>query len=543
MTTRPISPMDLTFLVNDNRDCPQHIAGVLLLDNPRPGTWTIADLVQHYRAATPVKPFDAVPSFRRLGPPAWVVQTTFDMRYHVQHVALPAPGTDEQLDELIQQWHSEPLDMHRPLFQMTIVEGVQGGRFAIYVKMHHSIVDGMSAVYRLLASLDKNPDAPMRLPLFAVDTGRRARPAAAGSAMDQLKKSLAGLKRQAASAQELTGELVHRARAVAAGARVEGSAPFGSAASLINAPLRYGHSFAHLSLPMAPLRAAAKAHEGGTLNDAFLAIVDTALTRYLAERKHPTTEPLHALVPVSQHEGEASADGGNAITAVICAMGAPDAEAPERLEQIVANMRATKARMRRLSKEAATNYYLGLFMLAQGLGAVGVRRPVANYVVSNVPATADDTYLGGSRLLGAFPVNLLAVSMGLSVTLVSRAGQFDIGFIANRNVMPDVQRLAALAAEAFQALTQAQPKTSRAGAGTGAKTVRKAPSAKKRSAPVAARQAAAPEDGAGRSAARKRPRAASPARQSAGTKRTRAAAVVEREASASDTGKHQVAGE
>jgi hypothetical protein len=122
------------------------------------------------------------------------------------------------------------------------------------------------------------------------------------------------------------------------------------------------------------------------------------------------------------------------------------------LAQTIERMNAAKARIGRFSKTAAADYFVALYFFAQGLGAAGIRRPIANFVVSNIPGSKADLYLGGARLLGVYPMNVLAVGLGLSVTLVSRAGQLDIGFTASRTVLPYPQRIATLCAEAFDAL-------------------------------------------------------------------------------------------
>jgi WS/DGAT/MGAT family acyltransferase len=374
----------------------------------------------------------------------------------VQHVALPAPGTDRQLDELVQLWHGELLDRHRPLFQLIVVEGLAGGRFAIFAKLHHSIADGVSAITRLLGSLSRDPAARLQPPLFAVDLDRPHRAQTAGGIGKSLARSAGELKRQAVAAGELSIELLEKLLSRGAGVPSRGSAPFEAPTTPINAPVRQGRAFAHLSLPLEPLRAAAKSM-GGTLNDAVLAIVDDAVTRYLGERGYEGRRPLHALVPVSLRAA-GTAEEGSSVSSVVCALGDPVADVGTRLAQTIERMDAAKARIRRFSKTAAADYFVALFFLAQGLGAAGIRQPVANFVVSNVPGTANETFLGGARLLGVYPMNVLAVGLGLSVTLVSRAGQLDIGLVANRSALPDPQRIASLCREAFETLTRKRSK-------------------------------------------------------------------------------------
>ncbi len=470
--SRPISPLDLSFLLNESRDAPQHVAGVLEFENPgaRSG-WTIADLVRSYRAATPVAPFDCIPEFPRLGRPRWVTVRDHDMLHHVQHVALPAPGTDAQLNELTQQWHSELLDRERPLFQLVVVEGLEGGRFAIYAKLHHAIVDGTAAIMRLLGSLSDDPGAPMLPPLFAVDPGGARRQSPPAAVARSLSASMETLKEQARAAGELSSEFWSRVLSRVAGKRSEGSVPFEAPLTPINVPVRYGRAFAHLSLPMEPMRIAAKRFEG-TVNDAVLAVVDYAVARYLDERGHLLRRPLHALVPVSLRDAETTA-GGTMVSAVACALGDPGADVRTRLAQVVGRMNSAKDRIRSFSKAAATDYFVGLFFVAQGLGAAGIRRPVANFVGSIVPGSAGEVFLGGARLAGVYPMNVLTVRLGLSVTLVSRAGQLDFGFTASRTVLPDPARIASLCREGFEALRESGEPASTARGARGARPAKK----------------------------------------------------------------------
>jgi hypothetical protein len=140
------------------------------------------------------------------------------------------------------------------------------------------------------------------------------------------------------------------------------------------------------------------------------------------------------------------------VSGVICPLGDLGTDVHARLARIVERMNAAKANIRGFSKAAATDYFVGLFFLAQGIGAAGVSRPVANMVVSNVPGTPDEVYLAGARLAGVHPLNVLTLRMGLSVTLVSCGGRLDIGLIANRSALPDPGRIADHCREAFAAL-------------------------------------------------------------------------------------------
>ena len=448
----PISPLDLSFLLSETRNAPQHVSGVMVFHNPGApaADWTLASLVQRYRAAKPVAPFNVIPEFPLLGRPRWKQVRDFDMRYHVQHVALPSPGSDAQLDELVQQWHSELLDRQRPLFHLTFVEGLEGNRFAIFARIHHSIVDGALAIRRLLGSLSDDPSAPPLAPLFAAEVSSGPRRTAPVGIASYLSSSASLLKRKAIAAGELSGEFWSKVSSRAAGQRSQGSSPFEAPMTPINVPVQYGRAFAHLSLPSAPLIAAAKSLDG-TLNDAVLAMIDDAVARYLEQHGHALSQPLHALVPVSLRDANSS-ESGTKVSGVVCPLGDPGADVWTRLQQTIERMNAAKAKIRGFSKTAAMDYFVGLYFVAQGLGVAGIRRPIANYTVSNVPGSRVQMYLGGAPLLGVYPMNVLAVGLGLSVTLVSRADQLDFGFTSNRTALPDPGEIATLCRNSFAAL-------------------------------------------------------------------------------------------
>lgn len=452
---RSIPPLDLMFLLGESRDSPAHVGGLMIFEPPGVNaTWTVADLVRHYRAAKPLPPFDTLPQLSLLDKPRWVPVGEIDPNYHVQHVALPAPAKLAQLHDLVQQWHGEMLDRRHPLFQVFVIEGIEGGRFAIYAKIHHALVDGASAIMRVLAGFSADPKAPLGAPFFAVEMKVKRRRAPRVDATN-LSQAYSSLLVRAKSLRELSHGIWKKVTGGLLGESLRGSLPFGASPTLFNVPVRSGRAFAHLTLPMAPLRAAGK-NAQGTLNDAVLAVFDVAVGKYLCERGAVRTEPLSAMVPVSLREA-GDQEAGTKVSAVVARLGDPGANVHAVLNQVVERMNDAKAEIRTLSKADATNYAIGIYVAALGLGGAGMRRPLANFIVSNVPGTETQMYLGDARLIGIYPASLLATRMGLNVTLVSHAGQLDIGLTAHRGALPDPQRLADLCLEAYAALLAPNP--------------------------------------------------------------------------------------
>ncbi|MEJ8858016.1 wax ester/triacylglycerol synthase family O-acyltransferase [Variovorax robiniae] len=513
--SRPIPTIDMLFLLAESRETPQHVAGVLLFENPSAKSgWTIADLVQRYRDAKPIYPFNVIPKMSLSSRPRWVDAKDMDMNYHVQHHALPAPGSEKQLDELVERWHSVAFDRSQPLFQMCIVEGVAGNRFAMYVKIHHSIIDGASAIARILAGVSADPADPIGVPFFAVNVGSKPRQEAPKGLVSLLGGTTTDLLNRYKVAMDLSTSFWKKALARAGGAPASGSLPFEAPMTLFNVPIQQGRSFARVTLPLEPMRIAGKA-AGGTLNDAAMALVDSAVHTYLKERKQPLDKRLLALVPVNLRE-PGDLEATTRISAVVVPMGESGAAIAPRLKQVVDAMKDAKTEVKAMSKSAAGGYSVAIYALAQALGKLGVKRPLANMVISNVPGANKPMYLGGSKMLAVFPVNVLSVGMGLSVTLVSNAGQIHVGITSQNKTIPDPQHLARLMAQALEELTAGKAPA------PAAKEVEEAPVKRARKAPAKKEVAVAtkPRRAVAKSAA------SAPAKKAPARKRAKPAAPV-----------------
>jgi len=174
---RTIPPIDLMFLLIETPDAPMHVGGVMLFDRPaRARPDLVARIVQAYRAAKPLPPFDQIADFVATGMPRWRRVPSVDLDYHVHHLVLPPGATQQSFQRLIEDLHEPALDRNRPGFRVWAIEGLPEDRFAIYFKAHHSLVDGISATIRVIASLATAPRARPGAPFFAVDVGGRPPP-------------------------------------------------------------------------------------------------------------------------------------------------------------------------------------------------------------------------------------------------------------------------------------------------------------------------------------------------------------------------------
>jgi WS/DGAT/MGAT family acyltransferase len=454
--TRPMPLLDLAFLWIDRPETPSNVGVVMLFDPPAGGSTpaAAARIVRAYRAARPGHPFDTVPDLSMPGLPRWRPAERIDMRRHVLRERLPAPGDLVTLCHRVAQLHETPLDRGRPLFSVHVIDGLDSGQLAVYLKSHHSYWDGRYALERIFGQLRSDP-GPITAPFFA------APPDPAGAHGPEpvaisLPNGLRSLITQAAAARELFGRLTARARVEPAGAPPPGNRPFAGPHTRFNEPVAPGRSYACFSLPLVAMRRVATAC-GGTLNDVALAVVDAGVERLLAALGERPRQPLVAMCPVSLRPAGDQEATTKAATLFV-PLARPRSGAADRLQQIVANTRDAKVEFRSLSREAALDYAalaFGLWFASNTLGLGAITRPVINLTVSNVGAVAGTRYLGECRLTAAYPVSMLADPCGLNVTVVSVDDQMDFGIVANAAVLADAFELARACEAAFAQLVRA----------------------------------------------------------------------------------------
>lgn len=379
-----------------------------------------------------------------LANPAWVDDESFDPDRHVRRAAIPAPGGDAELCELVGQLLSEPLDRGRPLWQMTLVEGLAGGRTALVAKMHHALVDGMAAVDVSNVILDPTPEPldiqPPERASSASKPGRTARLEGLtrlASAQLALPRSLAReavtrtmdprtYASQLRGAASLAGEL----------ARVRPQAPD----TRLNAAIGRDRVFSLARCSLEEIKSVRRA-TGATVNDVLLTVVALMLSRFLGAG---APEHAVALVPVSVRTDEDQGELGNRISTVFVDL--PLTGTPlERLDRVSAAMDDVKG---------SAQVRAGALIV----GATGLAPPVVsslavramsgprmfNLVVSNVPGPQQTLYLGGVPLREVYPaVPLNPRNQALSIGIVSYDGGVGFGLLGDRDAMADIGDAAA----------------------------------------------------------------------------------------------------
>lgn len=443
MSKQRMSLLDATFLRIEKRESPMHVATLQVFRIPpdAPATF-VRDVVAALREPAPmVGAFGmrlAPGPLKRVAPA--MVPADVDLEYHVRHAALPAPGGERELGELVSHLHGVVLDRSRPLWTCHVIEGLAGNRFAIYLKAHHALTDGVGGMRLVDRALAAGPDEAWRAPWSSEPRDRRA----VRSVPDSPPRPRA-LDRLAT------------ARSLAAGVRgvllpgEEGRVmlPFGGPRSALNGPITGARRVATQQLELARLRAVAERTQT-SINDVFLAICSGALRRHLDENGLLPDEPLVAGVPVSLREsGEVA---GNAVGTVWSTL-ATDLESPgERLRAIHLSMVSSKRHLNRMSLPARKLYTLATVapVVAVTMGGLGATvRPPMNVTISNVPGPAEARFLRGARLEAIYPVSIPVTGQALNITCVTYDGMFNIGFTGCRDSLPHLQRIAVYAGEAL----------------------------------------------------------------------------------------------
>jgi len=449
---RPIPLIDLAFLLIDRTEAPANVGIVLIFDPPRGmgSDRTLREILRAYRATPPTAPFDVVPELPPLGLPHWVRPARVDMKQHVRRETLPAPGSPEQLDERIAELHRGRLDRSRPLFEVHLIDGLASGQFALYIKSHHVTWDGRSAAARIFGSMSSEPG-----PLL---TGFHAIPNAAGAETPNLAGDLRTLLTHAFAFRELYSQVTNRIATLRAmSARPRGNAPFAGPHTRLNQRVAAGRTVARFSLPLGEMRRIGHSF-GGSINDVLLAVTDDAVHRYLRGFGERPAEPLVGMCPVSVRE-PGDLELGTKASTLFVRLGSPRAGVATRLREIIASTAAAKAEFHSMSTEASLDLALvafGLWMTSDAFGLGAYTRPVVNFVVSNVGGLAGTRYLGRSRLVGAYPVSMVADPAGLNFTAFSHDGRMDVGIVASCANVPDAGEISRHCLAAWRQLRKAK---------------------------------------------------------------------------------------
>jgi diacylglycerol O-acyltransferase len=441
-----LTAVDASFLAQEGPTAHMHVGAVMIFDGDPPA---YEDLADHVRAR-----LHLVPRFRQklafppleTGRPIWVDDPSFNLEYHVRDTALPEPGSEQQLRALAARVHSQALDRSKPLWEMWLVHGLEGGRFALLTKTHHALVDGISGVDLATVLFDLQPtpakvdhsDTPWRphQPPSRLDLAARGVRGLVGLPFDAAARAVGAAARPGETLAGTREALEGIGEVVWAGLNPAPETP-------LNVEIGPHRRFVWVRQELADFKRVKNAF-GGTVNDVVLAVVAGALQSWLRSRGVRTEGlELRALVPVSIRARDEHHQLGNRLAA----MRAP---LPVYVEDPAARLRVVRQAMRGLkeSKQAVGAEVLaGMQALAPPTILAQASRlnfstRLFNLLVTNVPGPQFPLYVLGRRLDDLFPVAFLPKRHALAVAIMSYDGGMDFGLLADYDSMPDIEQLA-----------------------------------------------------------------------------------------------------
>ena len=459
---RQLSGMDAAFLSLETSNSTGHVGSISILD---PSEMSEPFDLTHLTAMLEGR-LGKIPMFRRrlkgvpfgLDHPFWVDDVDFDLEFHIREIGLPAPGSQKQLTDQVCRLHARPLDRKRPLWEIYLISGLEHGKIAIYMKVHHAMIDGASGVELLNVLIDLSPNPEFK------DDPVPFRPRTEPSARALLVKGAIGLASRPVDALRIAGTLVRvaptlgkavtpfaqllrRRQTSGDGEIIQTSnnrppeTPFNGQ---ISAHRRLGISHASL----ADIRKV-KSTFGTSVNDVVLAISAGALRRWLDDRGALPTEPLITMIPVSVRDESQRSAMGNKVSAMFTPLPTNISDPVKRLLACNQTTQAAKSAQAAIPPglvDGVTNFAPPLLMaraarVAFETGLIHRLYP-SNLVISNVPGPDVQAYMGGAKLEAIYPVSVILDGQGLNITVQGYRGQLNFGLLADREMVPDVDRLA-----------------------------------------------------------------------------------------------------
>jgi len=469
---RQLTALDAQFLNVESPTTVGHVGSLIILDpSTAPGgEWNLESV----RAVFEPRLYLAAPFRQRLvevplglGRPYWVDDPHFDIEFHLRELALPSPGTHQELAEQVARIHARQLDRSRPLWEAYVITGLEGGRCAFYSKIHHAAIDGVSGAEILETVMDvtveprvvppeSRPFVPRRMP-SRLELLRWGAQSLVGNPLELLAtvpKSLPYVDQLPGAANipgtrllSTSAALVVRMLGEAARADLDGGRELRAPRTPLNGAITAHRRFSFGSLPLSDVKRV-KNHFGMTVNDVVMAVTATALRRWLLDHDALPDIPLVAAVPVSIRTEDQAGSGGNQVSVMLAELPTHLGDPAERLEFTRESMLEAKRAFDAVPASLLQDLSALVPTALSGLAARALFKLATvpgvpfNLFVSNVPGPQLPLYIAGARVEGVFPVSAVTdLTGGLNITMFSYDGSLDFGLIACREMVPDVWNL------------------------------------------------------------------------------------------------------
>ncbi|MET0339855.1 MAG: wax ester/triacylglycerol synthase family O-acyltransferase [Polyangiales bacterium] len=463
-----LSGLDASFLYLETPTMHMHVALVAILDPSTMPDGYDYDRIHRYIdqgvRTLPQLQRRLMPVPLQIDHPVWLEDPNFDTLHHVRRISCPAPGGPEQLAALVGRILSTPLDRARPLWEAWVVEGLEGGRFALIAKVHHAITDGVAGTQIMSALFSASPHAPPASP-----TEQAAEASEAPSDLDLLRDAVASritrpveLVRMFRKTSNKLYEFYERRRNADHNA---GATLFDAPRTRWNGPLSAQRVITFARLPQSEIKLIRKPF-GASANEVVLAVCAGALRMYLEAHGELPLAPLVAACPIATTRARTSS--ANKVSAMVTSLATHLEDPVERLLTIRAVTRGAKQEhdalggdMIRSWAELATP---GLVTTAARLYSryrmAELHRPMFNLLISNVPGPRVPIYFAGAKLVAAYPLGPISEGAGLNITVMTYADNVDFGIVSSPSLVSDIERLTSYLPVASRELVQAAQRAS-----------------------------------------------------------------------------------
>ena len=480
METQQLSGIDASFLYLETPETPMHVAGLTYFELP-PGFE--GSFYQHFRKffesrlhTIPIFSKRLAPSLYDLDHPGWVDEHELDLDYHLRETALPAPGTEEQLEEVISRLHANTLDRSRPLWQFYVITGLANGQGVLYSKVHHAAIDGGAgmAINKALYDVSATPRDVAPAPPKSVASASAPVSPTAVDPVKGMADIMANMMRQQIKLWQAAPEIVNSMTSAFLGKPGETPKALSTLQNLasqlptlsapktpFNATITRERSYAARTISLSDAKAIAKA-SGAKLNDVVMAVCSGALRRYLQEKGQLPEKPLIAGVPISLRE-PGDTRPNNQVSGMLCQIATDIADPVERLKAIVKSSTDAKQIAGTFRDTVPQDFafvgapiLLQLMMLVYGRSGLADKLPMPmNVTISNVPGPPMPLYCAGAKVTALHPVSIPAHGAALNITVQSYMDALNFGLTADRRAVPDVARLGDYLVEAAAELKTA----------------------------------------------------------------------------------------
>ena len=456
-----LTALDRTFLIYEGPNSPMHVGAVAILEGGSlrgDGHAIDFERILEYVASR----LHLIPRYRQRVEPApvdrhpiWVDDAHFNLRYHVRHTRLPRPGSERILKRSCARILEQRLDLHKPLWELWLVEGLENDRVALVNKTHHCMIDGVSGVDLMSVLLTPEPTEKVEPP--PVWLPRRPPTAleyAASEAALRLTEPLAAARaigRIVTDQDHARGELLERVRAVG---HLAASAISGTTSTPLNQPIGPHRRFDWLPMSLDDV-GVVRAHVGGSVNDVVLAVVAGAIRRFFKQVRLTDPDGLEfkVIAPVSVRDPRERGHSGNRVAVWFVPLPIGERDPLVRLERVRQTTEELKRRHEALGSETLTQAieWLGATPISLGARAIETAPPF-NMVVTNVPGPRGPLHLLGARMLEAHPMMPLLGSLSVGIALFSYGRTISWGFTADWELVPDLHELVLAVQHSFQQL-------------------------------------------------------------------------------------------